>query len=383
MRGKAKVLTDISKIKWNPRGSELQRHWDAQQPGLCVTVYPSPADGRQTGRRAFYVRYTDLEGKQRFQKLGDWPEIDLEQARSRAAEIRTKVKMGLPAQSTKHETVNDVWRLITTSEQCPYRRYARNTKINTQATFDNHITFKSLPVLMLTEEHWLAAIDAANDSGKTGAAKAIKSLAGTFYKNLNALPAYRQLKNPLAGIHVYMQPSKRKNALTLEQIKSMSLNDPLLNAIMQMLISTGQRISEVLRMRWDNIREDVIVIGELGEMKRKDSAHHLPLTPRMRAILEPMRDMDATWCFPGRKKHISAGYFSAALHSAYPGVTPHVFRHTFATICADKDLDAYGVSLVLHHSIPGQTHTTYIHSQHIERKRAVLEAFQRLLTTES
>ena len=315
MRGKAKVLTDISKLKWNPRGSELQRHWDAQQPGLCVAVYPSPADARQTGRRAFYVRYTDLEGKQRFQKLGDWPELDLEQARSRAAEIRTKVKIGLPAQATKHATVNDAWRLMTTSEQCPYRRYAHNTKVSTQSTFDNHIPFKTLPVLTLTEAHWLAAIDAANDAGKTGAAKAIKTLAGTFYKNLNALPAYRQLKNPLAGIHVYMQPSERKAPLTLEQIRSMSLNDPVLNAIMQMLIATGQRISEVLRMRWNSIREDVIVIGELGEMKRKDSAHHLPMTPRMKAILEPMRGLNGTWCFPGREKHVSSGYFRCARHA--------------------------------------------------------------------
>ena len=58
-------------------------------------------------------------------------------------------------------------------------------------------------------------------------AKVIKVIAGTFYRNLNALPEYRQLGNPLAGIRVYLKPSKVKKPLTLEQLCSMRLNDPV------------------------------------------------------------------------------------------------------------------------------------------------------------
>jgi hypothetical protein len=76
MRGKAKVLTDPSKLKWNLPGSEPQRHWDAVVAGFCMRVYP--ADARQTGRRAWYVRF-DENGKQRFKKIGEWPAIDVTQ----------------------------------------------------------------------------------------------------------------------------------------------------------------------------------------------------------------------------------------------------------------------------------------------------------------
>lgn len=379
MRGKAKALSDIGKLKWNPRGSAIQRHWDSMQPGLCVQVYPSPADKRQTGRRAFYVRFTD-DSKQRFQKIGDWPEVSLDVARKKAATIRSNAREGLPQAPTKVVTVKDAWDAVQRGETCPYARYARNTKLTLCGTFENWVPFKGMPLLDVTAQHWLDVIDAATTAGQKGTARCLHTFVGIFYKNLNALPAYRLLKNPLSGIHVYHPPSKRKAALSLEQVSALSLTNPIYNAILQMLICTGQRIREVLRMRWDSIKNDVWIVGCEGEMKRKDSAHHLPMTPRMLAIVEPMKAYGSEWVFPGQSTHVSYTRFLEELKFLSSDLSPHVFRHTLATICADRDIDPLGVSLVLHHAMPGMTFQTYIHSQHLERKRAVLEIYQGLLT---
>lgn len=376
MRGKAKKLTDVSKLKWKSDGPERQQHWDAECPGLLVRVYPAPGDARATGRRSFYVRY-DQDGKQRFKLLGQYPELDLLTARRLASEVRAKAKAGLPTESTTTVTVADAWKRIQVSPL--FTRYARSTKAALAVNFDKHIQFKSQPVLDVSAEHWLGAIDAALEAGLPGTANGIRTLAGCFYKGLQALPGFRTVRNPLTGIHIYIPPSKTKEAIPLALLKTLKLDDPVCHAAMSMLRATGLRLNEVIRMKWTDIDNDIWVVGSVGEMKRRGSAHHLPMTGYMWSILEPMKAYGSEWCFPGLNGHLHDSTLGKHLKAAYPGVTPHYLRHSFASICADHDIDPYGVSLCLHHSIRTETHQTYIHSQHIERKRAVLEAYQALL----
>jgi integrase len=132
-------------------------------------------------------------------------------------------------------------------------------------------------------------------------------------------------------------------------------------------------------MRWDAINDGIWIVGTVGSMKRKEVTHHLPMTDSMERVIAPMKDYGSVWVFPGRDSHMSLSRFVGYLKTVYPEVSPHICRHSFASICADKDIDSYGVSLVLHHSVPGITHQTYNKSQHIERKRAVLEAMHELL----
>lgn len=377
-RGQAKRLTDIEKLKWNPRGSDVQRHWDAVQPGLCVQVYPVPADRRQTGRRAFYVRFTQ-DGKQRFKKLGDWPQMSLDVARTRAGEIRAKVEMGDSPEPTNTVTVRELWEQI--QKGSAYSRLAQNTRINARISFNNHVTFEHKLVEEVTDVDWRAAIRKLTDENKHGAAKLLKALSGTFYKYARKDERFTKLKNPLQGESFDFTPAKEKEPLGLDQLRSMSLNSEEANAILQMLIHTGQRISEVLRMRWDHIENDVWVVGKKGEMKRKGSAHHLPMTQTMYDIIEPMKKYGSVWVFPGRDLRYPITYrgFSLHLKKAYPDVSPHILRHSFTTLAADHSIDMYGVALVLHHTIPGMTHGIYAKSHFLGQKRGILEQIQNLL----
>jgi hypothetical protein len=49
----------------------------------------------------------------------------------------------------------------------------------------------------------------------------------------------------------------------------------------------------------------------------------------------------------------------------------------------DNDLDPYGISLILHHAIPGMTSRVYTHGQQLKRKKAVLDGFYTLLLREA
>ena len=80
-RGKAIPLTD-TKIDSAPVG----RLWGSRQPGLLIVTSPKC-------RQSFKVRY-DLNGKQRFKVIGDYPMLTLDEARKIAHEIRAKAKTG-------------------------------------------------------------------------------------------------------------------------------------------------------------------------------------------------------------------------------------------------------------------------------------------------
>jgi hypothetical protein len=227
-RGKAKQLLNVDRIKPGPK---LTRHWDSVQQGLCIAVRPN-------GGKSWYV-VLNSQAKQSFKKIGEHPAMELPEARRIAGELRERAKASLPTLVVQDHTVEQAWRLIQTSET-PYKRYAIHTRENVGILFEKWIPFKNVLVTEVQAEHWLNAIDAAQH--KPGVAKAIKIFNGTFYKNLNALPQYRAQHNPLAGLRIYFAPSKSKQALTLEQVRGMSLPDPVHNGILQMLILTGQRI---------------------------------------------------------------------------------------------------------------------------------------------
>jgi hypothetical protein len=78
-------------------------------------------------------------------------------------------------------TVADAWKIVTTLSSARSGAIHSNTKQGTQAIFENWVTFKALPVALVTEQHRLAVIDAATDTGKPGIAKGLRSFCGTFY----------------------------------------------------------------------------------------------------------------------------------------------------------------------------------------------------------
>jgi len=227
------------------------------------------------------------------------------------------------------------------------------------------------------------------DAGSYGTAKQLIALCGIFYKNAQQHRDYGHLRNPLSGIHIDLPNAKEKEIFTLEELKSFSLDEPIAEAVCKVMILTGQRISEVLRMRWEDLdvtfssRDNSIwKVGEKGEMKRKDSAHYLPMTAGVLDAISELTDNGSQWVFQSetdRNQPVRRPYVARHLKRKYPGFSPHCFRHSFATHTAEAEIDPYGISLVLHHSIPGMTNKVYIHGQQLERKRVVLEEWEKVI----
>jgi integrase len=371
MKGKNIVLK-MDEIKWNPKGAGLQRVWDSVQAGLNVRVYP-------TGKKVFYIRFNE-HGKQRLRKLGDFPALSLENARSDAAEIRKKAKEGITAAATVRITMGELWEEITRNTVYPFHSNAFSTQKNYLIYWNSYITFKDLPVTEIKAKHWRSLILDYRDKGKFGTAKNIIRLAGTFYLNAQQHEAFGDLINPIKGIRFILPKSKEKKIFTLEQLRNFYLPNPQHNAMAQVMLLSGQRISEVCRMKWEHIDSGLWIVGEKGEMKNRSSAHHLPITDGIRESVDIL-PRASEWVFPGKPKNkkITTEAIKLPLKEHYPGFTPHCFRHSFASIAMDNDLDPYGISLILHHAIPGMTSRVYTHGQQLKRKKGVLDDFYTLL----
>ena len=87
----SKRLPDAAIRKYRAQSGERLEYWDQVQPGLHLRV---SCDLRRTAkghqRRVWYVRYR-VNGRQRRQRLGEFPGVSVKTARERAEKVMAKV----------------------------------------------------------------------------------------------------------------------------------------------------------------------------------------------------------------------------------------------------------------------------------------------------
>lgn len=371
MSGKAIVLTDakISKLKFNPKGPNLQRHWDAVQSGLMVTVYPVPHKRHQTGRKTFSVRYDLPDGRQRIKKIGNFPEMDLAKARETAAMVRGRQTIPL--------TFEEAYRKIEDNlDRVPMGKNSERTL----EVFRSVIRTHWMPILRkctledLDAKIILARIDELVEQGKFGAAEAARYGISNFYRNLHALGSYyRDVDNPLVGKHVFIPKFKpKRKVFTEDELRAIWDGG---SPILRFLMLTGQRVHQVFDLKWEEVTEDTI---RWDNMKRKNTVHVLPLTDSLREIISD-QPRESKFVFQCHTKYTDSLVQQLFKHCQVKG-TPHMFRHTFATLGLDAGLSYEGIARVLHHTLPGMTSRYSRDAQAIEIKLSTLKKWSAHIT---
>lgn len=403
MKGQATNLKDIDKIKYSARKNAptLQRHWDALQPGLILAVRSAPGDKRQTGRKVWQVRCDvtrDGVKKQSIIKIGEFPAMGLVQARAKAAELRDAAEQGTDVKKQARSagvgtTLDTLFDEITRPPKqgqgvrYPMQESSPRYRYTMERNYAKHIqpVLGHIAIGKITDDHWRDIIDNLRyDQNKRGAASNVLALCNVIYKNLrkgHPDKSIRKIHNPLAGDD---KPDigkfTRDRHFTVDELADLWLDfsdNEIHQAITRVLILSGQRISEVLRMRWDDMESGEWVVGKKGTMKNKASAHHLPLTPALLKAIEPMREYGSEWVFKGNVgKHLSPGAYYSAIQNYIKRTgcekfSAHVFRHSFMTLKSNAGVEYLDAEFVVHHSIKS-TGAVYDHSQHLMEKERAL-----------
>lgn len=117
------------------------------------------------------------------------------------------------------------------------------------------------------------------------------------------------------------------------------------------LLDTGLRVSELCSLTQNHIlwqQKAIRVSGKSGPHGKKAKLRVVPMAPRIQALLESYFALHDTWFVGPRQVQKIVKRVANRAHITQ-AVTPHVLRHTFATLALQKGISLAAVQRILGH----------------------------------
>lgn len=196
--------------------------------------------------------------------------------------------------------------------------------------------------------------------------------------------------DPVVGIRIPVRDSQKdiqksyspEEQARLERVASQTDSEGA--AVVRLILQTGLRAGEALALRWQdidifrkrlNVRATVVRLANKKQSriqnspKTASSRRMVPLTPEAIKIFERQRMLPGHEEFvfvDGQGDHLSYEALRYQVqklcsNAGLPYLGIHSFRHTFATNCYHKGMDAKLLSKVLGHSDISVTMNVYCH----------------------
>jgi len=204
----------------------------------------------------------------------------------------------------------------------------------------------------------------------------LQILRGMFNKAI-AWEVYNK-PNPVKKVKFYKKASKVRpltkeeveKALAAAKIKAKTPGSQLQKIfpdLIELAINTGLRKSEILKLKWKDVREDEIIVKGKGEKTRT-----VPLNARAREIIDRQPPKDKyVFEIPNRHQQDlmrrTTKQISKAIGCRFHF---HLLRHYFASTLVEKGVDFVTVAEILGHS-KTMVSLGYTHTSKERKKRAV------------
>ena len=377
----------------------------ASDKGFHVQVSPS-------GRKVFYLAYT-LNGKKRFYNLGAYSTaLKVAGARKACREATALVEHGLDPQ-VEHQkrklqqeldrqnqelernaaTINEVldYYLTTLTND--------NTRKNTASQFNSDVrpAIGKIKAKALTDDDAEAVIQKVVDRGaKRSARNLYIALNAAFNKaRKNHDLRLKGWENPLLDIDKPAAGDPGDRTLTAEQINSFWLAldsyegmEPALKDALRILLLTGQRVKEILEMRWTEINLDDNTLDIPSERiktgKKTRRGHIVPLTPMVEEIIKRQPTQGGA-VFPGRKdantpfhwQSLSTALARMIRHNGdIPAFSPRDIRRTVKTHMARIKIMKEVRDRIQNHALNDIATTHYDRYDYLDEKRDGLQRWE-------
>lgn len=365
----------------------------------------------KTGYKSFALRYW-YDEKSKQLTIGKYPDFTLAQAREKAKELKRIVSDGIdPAAQKKkrqekkkrEKSFSDLAEAFKAIHLKPLREKTREEH---KRIVDNELipAFGKIPAKDLAKSEIIAFLDdKAIKQGKPTMANRIRARLHSIYE----FGIHRGIVdvNPVTSIKRYPEgETKRERYYSEKEIrhlwKGFEQQDEPAQSVMKMLLITGQRKTETMKMRWSDIDKNVWTIpAELAKGKR---SHDIPLSDSALQVIDKMKSI-----------HWQSDYVfnspvleNSPVNSIKRSVTNvkqftdndftvedfrlHDLRRTAATFMAKLNVDRTTLGKILNHKgLAGDGQVTAIYDRHsyMKEKRTALNKWsqhlQRILTGES
>lgn len=148
-------------------------------------------------------------------------------------------------------------------------------------------------------------------------------------------------------------------------------------ACLRMICLTALRASEARGLRWSDIRGDVLVIPE--ERMKAKKEHRVPLSPAALKVLERRRGTHGELVFASdRTARQMSPMFAARMMPE--GSTTHGLRSTLADWATEAGYAVHVVKGALAHAVGSTTMRSYVRTDDLDNRRALLEAWAEHVT---
>ena len=326
---------------------------DSAIRGFGIRVLPS-------GRKSFFL-HSQVDGKRVWQLIGDARAMTLEYAREQATSLlasRCRSDEESPA-ATASILFEDVADEV-------FRRYKRRWKPRTLEVnlgyYRNQILpwFKGHAIGDITRHdirRWFASLHATPVAADRSA-----PVLSVILRQAEVYGYRPEGSNPCTGIKRYRRRNRDK-FLNDDEIRRLSrvldkkvAKQPVLTAIVRLLLLTGCRKSEILNLQWSNYRE-----GRLYLSDSKTGPRTVWLSSPARRILDgqPRR---GHWIFPSPRgeSHLSKAtlyqfWRDVRAEAGMVDVRCHDLRHTFASVALAHGETILTIGKLLGHNDPATT----------------------------
>jgi integrase len=365
--------------------------WDSTLKGFGLRVEPT---GSGQGRKTFLIRYRAGGGRNgvlRQANIGRYGTVTVEQARRKAKAALGEAAGGgdplgdMLAKRRAGVTVAEVcdWYLEQADAGRLLGRKGRLLKASTVAMDRSRIETHVRPLIGRKPVASLAPRDleefqadiatrkakpASKTPGKAGRpGSGGAGIAPRVLGMLSAIFGHAVRKgliatNPAIGARK-LAPGRRVARLSLDQVRALgavmrgSNEHPAALGIIRFMLLTGMRRSEVIGARHADLRPE-------GGVVLADSKTGPQIRPVGKAALEPFKH-GGGWLFPSDKTDRPFANSSKVLArlcatAKLSGISPHILRHSFASIAADLGYSELTIAGLLGHAA-GSVTAGYVH----------------------
>jgi integrase len=407
------ILTDAAIRKAKPRAA-VRRLADGEN--LYLAILPS-------GIKTWQFRYRHND-KPQTATLGKYPRVGLEEARMRADKVRKLVADGAHVTTQKREerlrkktemaTLFKGFAEHWVSHEARRARWTPDYRRDVEQSIARHLEpLHGLPLVKVTAPAAVAVLRGVERKAPMMAEKVRRRLRGILdfaveegLLSGNPFPARR--RGP--KIERKHFPAVTDRIGIGEILRKARSTDPAKGISRAHLLAafTAQRIAEVTGAKWVEFELDGVTIPVDGHrpehdqnagnwtiprerMKVRDAdrgPHVVPIPPRLLADLRAWREADgpdAVFVCPaprdpmkpitpeGVEKHYRDALELGGKHS------PHSWRSSFKTVCADAGKDSEVVEAQLDHVVGNKVASAYDRARRLELRRKLMQWYEREL----
>lgn len=344
--------------------------WDTETRGLGFY-----ANRQRSG--SFFVQFR-VGGRQRKVTLGRLNELTVPEARKAANQIMVAARQGrdvIKEQRKAHVATLSLGAAFEEYHAALKRRaVSPRTLIHNEGvwrrTLSKHAGHELSSLSKREVRSWHTGWGDRGPTAANHAGRLLRTIYNYASKRLDDLPP-----NPCVAIEWFPEREQRDviapSDLPEWWEKAASLDNPIRAAYWRFLMFSGLRKTDAASIKWTDVSDNGI--HRPNPKGGRTRAFTVPMTRQLLMILDEARDAAATlyqgseWVFPANS---ASGHIAQASEKAFPKITPHDLRRTYATACIEAGIDPYTVKMLLNHTPDkGDVTARYVQpsSQHIEQ----------------